>query len=55
MNPTQPAVRVTPKKTEQPDARRDTLSVTDNRTVKTFYLPVSSETFRALDLRSMKV
>jgi citrate synthase len=55
MNPTQPAVRVTPKKTEQPDARRDTLSVTDNRTGKTFELPVSSETVRALDLRAMKV
>jgi citrate synthase len=55
MNPTQPAMRATPKKTEQPDARRDTLSVTDNRTGKTFELPVSSETIRALDLRPMKV
>jgi hypothetical protein len=55
MNPTQPAVRVTPKEKEQADARRDTLSVTDNRTGKTFELPVSSETIRALDLRPMKV
>jgi citrate synthase len=55
MNPTQPAVRVTPKEKEQSDARRDTLSVTDNRTGKTFELPISSETIRALDLRPMKV
>ncbi|MGB6430624.1 MAG: citrate synthase [Candidatus Acidiferrales bacterium] len=55
MNPTQPAVRVTPKGKEQTDARRDTLSVTDNRTGKTFELPISSETIRALDLRPMKV
>jgi citrate synthase len=55
MNPTQPAVRVTSKEKEQPDARRNTLSVTDNRTGKTFELPVSSETIRALDLRPMKV
>src|SRR5580693_8593014 len=53
MNPTQPAVRVTTK--DQSDERRETLSVTDNRTGKSFELPISEETIRALDLRPMKV
>src|ERR1700735_4015501 len=41
---------------EAPSAtRRDTLSVTDNRTGRQFELPIKNETIRALDLRPMKV
>jgi citrate synthase len=36
-------------------ARRDTLSVTDNRTGRQYELPIKNETIRALDLRPMKV
>src|ERR1700735_2144631 len=36
-------------------ARRDTLSITDNRTGRQYELPIKNETIRALDLRPMKV
>ena len=35
--------------------RRDTLSITDNRTGRQYELPIKNETVRALDLRPMKV
>jgi citrate synthase len=53
MNPSQPAARVTTN--DKTDERRDSLTVTDNRTGKTQDLPITSETVRALDLRPMKV
>src|SRR4029077_14587161 len=34
---------------------RDTLSITDNRTGKSYELPVSDGTIRAVDLRQIKV
>ena len=33
----------------------DTLSVTDNRTGKTYELPITDETVKAMDLRQIKV
>src|SRR5271156_2562785 len=36
-------------------ARRETLSITDNRTGRQYELPIKNETVRALDLRPMKV
>jgi citrate synthase len=53
MNPSQPAARVTTN--DKTDERRESLTVTDNRTGKTQDLPITSETVRALDLRPMKV
>jgi citrate synthase len=35
--------------------RRETLSITDNRTGRQYELPIKNETIRALDLRPMKV
>jgi citrate synthase len=41
---------------EAPSAtRRDTLSVTDNRTGRQYELPIKNETIRAIDLRPIKV
>jgi citrate synthase len=41
---------------EVPSAvRRETLSITDNRTGRQYELPIKNETIRALDLRPMKV
>src|SRR3989337_477225 len=34
---------------------RDSLSITDNRTGKTYELPITNDTIRALDLRQIKV
>ncbi len=39
---------------EAPDMGRDSLSITDNRTGKTYELPIESNTIRALDLRQIK-
>jgi citrate synthase len=36
-------------------ARRDTLTVTDNRTGKTYEIPITHDTIRATDLRKIKV
>ena len=36
-------------------ARRDTLTVTDNRTGKSYEVPITDETIRALDLRKVKL
>src|ERR1700704_853697 len=53
MNPVKPetpatAERVTPM-------TRDTVTVTDNRTGKTYELPITNDTIRAIDLRQIKV
>ncbi len=37
------------------DAGNDTLSITDNRTGKTYEVPIENETVRAMDLRQIKV
>src|SRR6202453_558291 len=53
MSSTKPASVITDK---APSAtRRDTLSITDNRTGRQYELPRKNETVRALDLRPMKV
>jgi citrate synthase len=53
MNPTKSSSLVN---NEAPaGARRDTLTVTDNRTGRQYELPVTHDTIRALDLRQIKV
>ena len=53
MSSTKPASVVS---SEAPSAtRRETLSVTDNRTGRQFELPIKNDTIRALDLRPIKV
>ena len=34
---------------------RDTVTVTDNRTGKTYEFPVTNDTIRAMDLRQIKI
>ena len=34
---------------------RDSLTITDNRTGKTYEVPITDDTIRALDLRQIKV
>ena len=53
MNPTKPASA--PANDQAASARRDTLSVTDNRTGKQYEIPIQNDTIRALDLRQIKV
>src|SRR5215472_11892966 len=36
-------------------SRRDTLTITDNRTAKQYEIPISNDTIRAIDLRQIKV
>ena len=40
---------------ENAGTRRDSLSITDNRTGKTYEVPVTEDAIRALDLRQIKV
>jgi citrate synthase len=51
MNPAKPQTDVT---RAEISARRDTLSVTDNRTGKQYELPITNGTIRAVDLRQIK-
>ncbi len=44
-----------PADDKQSSARRDTLTVTDNRTGKQYEIPIQHDTIRALDLRQIKV
>ncbi|HYA96801.1 MAG TPA: citrate synthase [Methylomirabilota bacterium] len=53
MNPVQSPTRV--KSAEAAGAARDTLSITDNRTGKSYEVPITNETIRATDLRQIKV
>src|ERR1700739_1340216 len=53
MNPLKPETQVAAEGTTR--MSRDTLSITDNRTGKTYELPITNETIRAIDLRQMKV
>jgi citrate synthase len=43
------------KSSEGSDTRRETLTVTDNRTGKSYELPITHETIKAMDLRQIKV
>lgn len=52
MNPVKQEPRANPGATER---GRDTLSITDNRTGKSYELPIKNGTIRALDLRQIKV
>src|SRR4029450_9055591 len=42
------------KKTEAASASRETLTVTDNRTGKSYEVPITHGTIRAMDLRQIK-
>ena len=53
MNPIKPATLAATE--EATRMSRDSLTVTDNRTGKTFEIPITNDTIRALDLRQMKV
>jgi citrate synthase len=43
------------KTTEESSSRRETLTITDNRTGRTYEVPITNETIRAADLRKIKV
>jgi citrate synthase len=50
------ALPTTQAKTSETGAsRRDTVTITDNRTGKTYELPITHDTIRAMDLRQIKV
>jgi citrate synthase len=53
MNPTKPAP--VSLNTQESGARRDTLTVIDNRTGRKYEIPITHDTVRALDLRQIKV
>src|ERR1700692_1542182 len=53
MNPLKPETQVAVEGTTS--MNRDTLSFTDNRTGKSYELPISNDTIRAMDLRQIKV
>src|SRR5579872_2434317 len=53
MNPVEPAAQSTLREANR--MTRDSLTVTDNRSGKTYELPITSDTIRALDLRQIKV
>src|SRR5215470_1518768 len=43
------------KTSEMDSTRRDTLTITDNRTGKSYELPITHDTIKAMDLRQIKV
>jgi citrate synthase len=53
MNPTKPTTEA--NNAAPPGARRDTLTITDNRTGRQYEIPIKHDTIRAMDLRKMKV
>jgi citrate synthase len=53
VSPTKPVSALTEDK--EGAARRETLTVTDNRTGKQYEIPIQNETIRALDLRQIRV
>ena len=53
MNPTKQASAVTNENTSAD--RRETVTITDNRTGKQYEVPINNETIRAIDLRQIKV
>ena len=52
MNPIKPETKVAAEGTTR--MSRDTVTVTDNRTGKTYELPITNDTIRAIDLRQIK-
>src|SRR5216117_2119713 len=44
-----------PRKSESAPAPRETISITDNRTGKSYEIPITHGTIRAMDLRQIKV
>jgi citrate synthase len=53
MNPTKPATEA--NNAAPAGARRDTLTITDNRTGRQYEIPIKHDTIRAMDLRKIKV
>src|SRR5712672_547531 len=53
MNPVKPEVPAAAEKA--PSKTRDTVTVIDNRTGKSYELPITDDTIRAIDLRQIKV
>ena len=53
MNPTKPATEL--NNTTPAGTRRDTLSITDNRTGRQYEIPIKHDSIRAMDLRQIKV
>src|ERR1700730_3524526 len=53
MNPVKPEVPAAAEKVSS--KTRDTVTVTDNRTGKSYELPITHDTIRAMDLRQIKV
>src|ERR1700676_168401 len=53
MNPVQPVAQSTVREANR--MTRDSLTITDNRNGKTYEVPISDDTIRALDLRQIKV
>ena len=53
MNPTKPGSVVSSEPTSE--TRRETLTVTDNRTGRQYEIPIKNDTIRSLDLRPIKV
>src|SRR5246500_5172156 len=45
----------TTRKAEATSAPRETLTITDNRTGKSYEVPITHDTIRAMDLRQIKV
>ena len=54
MNPVKPEAQAAPANKATPTTR-DTVTLTDNRTGKTYELPITQDTIRAMDLRQIKV
>src|SRR5215831_12061485 len=53
MTPTKPETK--PASAPSATDRRETLSVTDNRTGRQYEIPIKNDTIRAIDLRQIKV
>src|SRR6266566_1907327 len=53
MNPVEPATQSTLREANR--MSRDSLTITDNRTGKTYEIPITDDTIRALDLRQIKL
>ena len=53
MNPVQPITQSTTQEAKR--MSRESLTITDNRTGKTYELPITDDTIRAMDLRQIKV
>jgi citrate synthase len=53
MNPVEPAAQSTVREANR--MSRDSLTITDNRTGKSYEIPITDDTIRALDLRQIKL